>query len=219
MRHFTRPRRNFHVRLACVRHAASVQSEPESNSPVEKYDSVWITNIQTIELKALIIIPISLFNYQRPVLSNQSRPTCMVSAFSLQENFSKWFSQSARSVYTLFIFVVKNFFSFFENFSEKLFWASQKPFQKLTASFFSCRRKFLYEPFSNSCQQFFFKFFLFRFSETFGFIPYQVRFRRFLLQTFKRKLTSEPLLHCPVRQCERLYALFLSPCQTLFSNF
>ena len=25
------------VRLACVRHAASVQSEPESNSPVEKY--------------------------------------------------------------------------------------------------------------------------------------------------------------------------------------
>ena len=37
VRHFTRVRRPFHVRLACVRHAASVQSEPESNSPVEKY--------------------------------------------------------------------------------------------------------------------------------------------------------------------------------------
>ena len=36
VRHFTRPRRDFRVRLACVRHAASVQSEPESNSPVKK---------------------------------------------------------------------------------------------------------------------------------------------------------------------------------------
>ncbi len=39
VRHFTRSRRNFHVRLACVRHAASVQSEPESNSPVKVFDS------------------------------------------------------------------------------------------------------------------------------------------------------------------------------------
>ena len=38
VRHFTRVRRHFHVRLACVKHAASVQSEPESNSPVEKFD-------------------------------------------------------------------------------------------------------------------------------------------------------------------------------------
>ena len=35
VRHFTRARRRFHVRLACVKHAASVQSEPESNSPVQ----------------------------------------------------------------------------------------------------------------------------------------------------------------------------------------
>ena len=27
--------KDFHVRLACVKHAASVQSEPESNSPVQ----------------------------------------------------------------------------------------------------------------------------------------------------------------------------------------
>lgn len=34
VRHFTHPRRNFLVRLACLRHAASVHSEPESNSHV-----------------------------------------------------------------------------------------------------------------------------------------------------------------------------------------
>ena len=34
LRHCTRPRRDFLVRLACVRHAASVRSEPGSNSPV-----------------------------------------------------------------------------------------------------------------------------------------------------------------------------------------
>ena len=35
MRHSTRGRSPFRVRLACVKHAASVQSEPESNSPVQ----------------------------------------------------------------------------------------------------------------------------------------------------------------------------------------
>ena len=35
VRHFTQDRSPFRVRLACVKHAASVQSEPESNSPVQ----------------------------------------------------------------------------------------------------------------------------------------------------------------------------------------
>ncbi len=35
VRHFTRPRRGFLVRLACMKHAASVRSEPGSNSPLE----------------------------------------------------------------------------------------------------------------------------------------------------------------------------------------
>ena len=35
VRRFTHPKRGFHARLACIRHAASVQSEPESNSPVK----------------------------------------------------------------------------------------------------------------------------------------------------------------------------------------
>ena len=34
VRHFTQDRSPFRVRLACVKHAASVRSEPGSNSPV-----------------------------------------------------------------------------------------------------------------------------------------------------------------------------------------
>ena len=59
MRRFTQDRSPFHARLACIRHAASVQSEPESNSPVkiireiriplgliaEKYAKLKYTNV------------------------------------------------------------------------------------------------------------------------------------------------------------------------------
>ena len=34
---YSAPEGTFLARLACVKHAASVQSEPESNSPVGKY--------------------------------------------------------------------------------------------------------------------------------------------------------------------------------------
>jgi hypothetical protein len=34
VRRFTHPRRDFHARLACVRHATSVRSEPGSNSQI-----------------------------------------------------------------------------------------------------------------------------------------------------------------------------------------
>ena len=37
----------YTARLACVRHAASVQSEPESNSPVNKNCSVDLADQQT----------------------------------------------------------------------------------------------------------------------------------------------------------------------------
>ena len=40
MRHSTQSRSPFLVRLACVKHAASVQSEPESNSPVQICTSI-----------------------------------------------------------------------------------------------------------------------------------------------------------------------------------
>ena len=52
VRHSTHFRRSFLVRLACVKHAASVRSEPGSNSPVEKLNPsnepklVWIKKTQ-----------------------------------------------------------------------------------------------------------------------------------------------------------------------------
>jgi hypothetical protein len=38
VRHYTHSRRNFLVRLACIKHAASVRSEPGSNSPSKLYN-------------------------------------------------------------------------------------------------------------------------------------------------------------------------------------
>ena len=65
VRHSTYSRKSFRVRLACVRHAASVHSEPESNSPVELC-SINLNNFSD-----------SLFNCQRP---------CRVSEGSLYSN-------------------------------------------------------------------------------------------------------------------------------------
>ena len=45
VRHFTHPRRGFHVRLACLRHAASVDSEPESNSRLKFFGTISSTGL------------------------------------------------------------------------------------------------------------------------------------------------------------------------------
>ena len=63
-RHSTHSRRNFRVRLACVRHAASVDSEPGSNSHV----------------KILIVLPADCSTRKRP---------CQTSVF---QDFSSQFS-------------------------------------------------------------------------------------------------------------------------------
>ena len=126
MRHFTRPRRNFHVRLACVRHAASVQSEPESNSPVE---NLWfcLNYIESKQLNSkLIFYSISLFNFQRPVLvssrsKNLFRSTCMVSTIVPTLKNVLRFSQSARYVYAPFRFRCQELFLFFYFFSKSPF--------------------------------------------------------------------------------------------------
>ena len=47
VRQFTRSRRNFLLRLACVKHAASVRPEPGSNSPLY----VLFNRISFISLK------------------------------------------------------------------------------------------------------------------------------------------------------------------------
>ena len=63
MRHFTRDRSPFRVRLACVKHAASVQSEPESNSPVQ----ICSKDLRWTEIRISKFLPVrySLVNEPR----------------------------------------------------------------------------------------------------------------------------------------------------------
>ena len=69
VRRFTQGRSPFRARLACVRHAASVQSEPESNSPVIKKPKYINSSFR------LAALPDSLFNCQR-TLSQKTPVSC-----------------------------------------------------------------------------------------------------------------------------------------------
>ena len=68
---YSSPCGDFPVRLACVKHAASVRSEPESNSPVIfgvyflKNDSHPTLSMKVREAHLLSGIEFSLFSFQR----------------------------------------------------------------------------------------------------------------------------------------------------------
>ena len=81
----------FHVRLACVRHAASVQSEPESNSPVEKY--LIQRNICFSNRTQSSIFPTrySLVKEPPPLISGEDA-LCII-CFFLSTTFFKVFSE------------------------------------------------------------------------------------------------------------------------------
>ncbi len=83
VRHFTRARRPFHVRLACVRHAASVQSEPESNSPVENMIPVRLRG----QLNSKLINPKSLFICQRTAASQRGLVSLCFSLYTVNSFF------------------------------------------------------------------------------------------------------------------------------------
>jgi hypothetical protein len=76
VRHFTRGRSPFLVRLACVRPAANVRSEPGSNSPVNLKSRTSAR--YTIQLKQLPRDPNSVFSsrfsFQRPTRRDPRRP-------------------------------------------------------------------------------------------------------------------------------------------------
>jgi hypothetical protein len=55
VRHSTEGRSPVRVRLACVRHAASVHSEPESNSPVENSKATTLPKNLTLVLLAIYL--------------------------------------------------------------------------------------------------------------------------------------------------------------------
>ena len=63
--HFTQGRSPFHVRLACVRHAASVDSEPGSNSQVKAIATTVLPRPQrTSTLSSLLIGSLALLIYK-----------------------------------------------------------------------------------------------------------------------------------------------------------
>ena len=117
VRHFTRDRSPFHVRLACVKHAASVQSEPESNSPVEKY---WFREHIVLKSNSKLYSQLALhLSKNRAALS---RRRCFMHPFALPVNnfFEKVFSGVGTSVPQRVLFLcpylpcpVNYFFYFF----------------------------------------------------------------------------------------------------------
>ena len=88
MRHFTRIRRPFHVRLACVRHAASVQSEPESNSPVEKY---LIQRTEVLKSNSKLYFPTRSSLVKEPCRSLAAVLLYATFRFACQQLFSSFF--------------------------------------------------------------------------------------------------------------------------------
>src|SRR5262250_1444120 len=67
VRHFTQGRSPFLVRLACVRPAANVRSEPGSNSPVNLKSSTSAQNSNSIQLpRDPNSVFSSRFSFQRP---------------------------------------------------------------------------------------------------------------------------------------------------------
>ena len=93
VRHFTRARRPFHVRLACVRHAASVQSEPESNSPVEKY---LIQRTEVLKSNSKLYFPTRSSLVKEPCRSLAAVLLYATFRFTCQQLFSSFFRRRFR---------------------------------------------------------------------------------------------------------------------------
>ena len=83
MRHSTRPRRNFRVRLACVKHAASVQSEPESNSPVQ----ICSKDLRWTEIRISKFLPVRYSLVNEPHRFTRREAVVYAASFSLSTSF------------------------------------------------------------------------------------------------------------------------------------
>ena len=128
VRHSTRGRSPFRVRLACVKHAASVQSEPESNSPVQICSRSLLGRNQNLK--------VVLFPFALRLSMNQAdlRPSPFLAALGFMR---------------LFRGAVNNFFSELrKNFLEKLFSARlQQPAKVETMPVaLACQQLFFFSP-------------------------------------------------------------------------
>ena len=128
------------VRLACVKHAASVHPEPGSNSHVKKFvsvqDNTWLSIPFTVYLGSSIarlsVVSFSkdtenlirifkdlwLFSFQCSMLSFLTAFVFYQTLFCLSRTFLIYFlslvlSQNDFYILTSYSFVVKNFFHFF----------------------------------------------------------------------------------------------------------
>ena len=95
MRHFTRDRSPFRVRLACVKHAASVQSEPESNSPVQ----ICSKDLRWTEIRISKFLPVRYSLVNEPHRFTRREAVVYAASFSLSTSFfyfAKVFSRPRR---------------------------------------------------------------------------------------------------------------------------
>ena len=83
MRHFTRDRSPFRVRLACVKHAASVQSEPESNSPVQ----ICSKDLRWTEIRISKFLPVRYSLVNEPHRFTRREAVVYATSFSLSTSF------------------------------------------------------------------------------------------------------------------------------------
>ena len=123
MRHFTRDRSPFRVRLACVKHAASVQSEPESNSPVQ----ICSKDLRWTEIRISKFLPVRYSLVNEPHRFTRREAIFYAASLSLSTSFfsfsRKFFSRPRRGnslargrLMSHFQTRVKNFFAIRENF-------------------------------------------------------------------------------------------------------
>ena len=123
MRHFTRDRSPFRVRLACVKHAASVQSEPESNSPVQ----ICSKDLRWTEIRISKFLPVRYSLVNEPHRFTRREAVVYAASFSLSTSFfhfrESFFSRPRRGnslargrLMSHFQTRVKNFFAIRKNF-------------------------------------------------------------------------------------------------------
>ena len=123
VRHFTRDRSPFRVRLACVKHAASVQSEPESNSPVQ----ICSKDLRWTEIRISKFLPVRYSLVNEPHRFTRREAVVYAASFSLSTSFfhfaKVFFSRPRRGnslargrLMSHFQTRVKNFFAIRENF-------------------------------------------------------------------------------------------------------
>ena len=123
MRHFTRDRSPFRVRLACVKHAASVQSEPESNSPVQ----ICSKDLRWTEIRISKFLPVRYSLVNEPHRFTRREAVVYATSLSLSTSFfhfrESFFSRPRRGnslargrFMSHFQTRVKNFFAIRENF-------------------------------------------------------------------------------------------------------